>query len=851
MKKYKSGKLFVGLSFSCLICFCQLLYAWENKVTHPAITKKSVNSNTAIVDDYLKTQLGLSDGLSTQLYWNFPTDIKNRMTENKKVDPNKTKTILDWLRAGSTIEDEDGRGIPWRPRHHFYDPTRNTGLDNHTAYPEWDAPGWSHWLPLGTSTLHWAIDGNAVYEPSTNNDKWSDAREAFYNSLTAQDSNDRQTYLAASMVKLGCVLHLLEDMGVPAHTRNDFLYGHYRSAYKLDYGNDLEKNVETKIIANNGDSLWNGNGAVVFDKLAKYFDTDTRNPYNYLGSGILPPETWGLAEATNYQFWSLSTINSSLPKYYFEHPHLAYMGTDIEEGTADKKLYLNGVNYGVSHIARKSYTYYYTEYHNIYGTMIPETKQKIDSTITTDDEKVFDDYATITIPRTIDYATGLANYFFRGQVQLRSAVDSRFEDLLSVTLYIKNKSMLEANPLDYKFGFKGGQFEVYWDDANGNRTEIPGITLSKTWNAASTLAYDEEMRISFNDTTANDLENAVRFIVVYKGNILKQSEYITDENDTAAIAVAVIDANHIHNIPTTNLILAKFNNVNEDWFDPAEMLNNQGFQLHYVGPGWQANEDYTGRVIDMTPTYANNQDRVWMHVEDDYNGNWLFQAGNFDTLEYFPHVIENAISYGWCSGTCTISLWNMQDWQNGVSYTEGKQVGWSSPEGDCFEVYTCTLNHTSSSSNQPGQGSNWEDYWLLGYPSVSADCDIDGISENNEESPGGTVQISGALKKINTLILSSWPDVWTNELNRGSATLRVVTGANKIRVWDNSSKTGQPLITSDNPEKIWQLSSETMPSSLYVEGVSASDSAMDVRLKFIVNYAGIKVYDKINFTVQN
>jgi len=60
------------------------LYAWENEFTHPAITEQAVNDNEARVDDYLKTQLGLSDGLSAQLYWDFPPDKTQGINNARK-----------------------------------------------------------------------------------------------------------------------------------------------------------------------------------------------------------------------------------------------------------------------------------------------------------------------------------------------------------------------------------------------------------------------------------------------------------------------------------------------------------------------------------------------------------------------------------------------------------------------------------------------------------------------------------------------------------------------------------------------------------------------------------------------
>jgi len=127
------------------------LYAWENKLTHPAITERGIAAST--VDAYLKTQVGLADGVSTQLYWDFPQDIKTRIGRGDAKPDQTTRNISEWLRVGSIIEDTEEnpdprRAIaPWRPRHHFHAPIANTGveppnpnagLDNHTDHLDWD-----------------------------------------------------------------------------------------------------------------------------------------------------------------------------------------------------------------------------------------------------------------------------------------------------------------------------------------------------------------------------------------------------------------------------------------------------------------------------------------------------------------------------------------------------------------------------------------------------------------------------------------------------------------------------------------------------------------------------------------
>lgn len=47
---------------------------------------------------------------------------------------------------------------------------------------------------------------------------WSDARDYFYKALTATNNNDRETYFAKTFQAIGQVLHMLEDMSVPARS---------------------------------------------------------------------------------------------------------------------------------------------------------------------------------------------------------------------------------------------------------------------------------------------------------------------------------------------------------------------------------------------------------------------------------------------------------------------------------------------------------------------------------------------------------------------------------------------------------------------------------------------------------
>ena len=64
-------------------------------------------------------------------------------------------------------------------------------------------------------------------EESTSSDddlkkrNWWVARNQFFHALTVEDPVQREKYLAETFRTLGYVIHLLQDVAVPAHTRND------------------------------------------------------------------------------------------------------------------------------------------------------------------------------------------------------------------------------------------------------------------------------------------------------------------------------------------------------------------------------------------------------------------------------------------------------------------------------------------------------------------------------------------------------------------------------------------------------------------------------------------------------
>jgi hypothetical protein len=536
----------VKLIFSVLAVLdvCMPAYPFEGE-THKALTEKAILSSST--DGYLKICLNMNQGLGSMLLLDqsivpepnrIPTNqLEVRLSGELPPNPN----ILDYLKAGAHLED-----VPMpRARHHFHSPIANPGvippnpnegLDNKTDHN--DLVGKINWFTNWWWKLSFDLTGASALKRATGTEDssweveyqnyfaWPDCRNYFTKALTESNPAARNHYLSLTFLSLGHTVHLLEDMGVPAHARNDWLFGHYRNA--IDNGNPFESWVEEKVAGNN----WSGTGPVVFDKLSKYFDTDTRDPNDYLGGGVSPPDTWGLAECTNYQFLSTSTVfGCSGVKYQFPHPVKEHTATPalvvyiIDGNDIRMKIYFNGSNYGVPHLARYSYTYYKK---SIWGGDVAV----VDSTNTPDDVNVFEDYADITIPRTIDYATGLANYFFRGRLN----VEPNWIDPNIVKLVITN----DSNNSGILQTIKGGTFEIYRDDANDTRTKInpTGITFTPQWTPASILPNDgglTKLIVQF----APPAERVKKYIVAYKGNI-SENPLDPDPNDPNAIAVDIV-----------------------------------------------------------------------------------------------------------------------------------------------------------------------------------------------------------------------------------------------------------------------------------------------------------------------
>ena len=90
-----------------------------------------------------------------------------------------------------------------RPLNHFFDPYHDVPLN----------------IANASRAPDWALEDRGDF--TFQNYSYKDAREAFFNGLTARDSLTHDRELGHTFYALGHIIHLIQDMAQPQHTRND------------------------------------------------------------------------------------------------------------------------------------------------------------------------------------------------------------------------------------------------------------------------------------------------------------------------------------------------------------------------------------------------------------------------------------------------------------------------------------------------------------------------------------------------------------------------------------------------------------------------------------------------------
>jgi len=462
--------------------------AWEIQ-THRVISQEAVESSSA--NQVLRLSLGIEQGIRAVL---------------------DGREIREWVAIGSERED-DFTIFPFgRFLHHFHHPLRL-----------WDRAGLSN-VFSGTSSAIWAQtrEQSAL---GTGSWSWQETRDRFHLALTSEKNGDRDKFLAQTFRGLGHQVHLIQDAVSVPHARNEahppphfnlekWTRDRLQTRRPTDFARLLQ---QTPRVLLDPELLREPPNPLAPIPISKFIDADRYTGENPDATSVLrdgldaagqPTKLApvGLAEYTNANFAHRNTIfTDTLPqthKWWSPYPrrsstNLAALGlpeeVTAEDGQVDRTVYIRKERDGerIEHFLKASYVATFTD------ELGRPTNFRLQFTL---DDKVYEDYVRLLLPRAVGYSIGLLDYFFRGKLDVDLVEDS--EDPSLLRLVGTNGS---EEPL------VDGTLKLYADNPEGQRVEAGALDSTSIAN----VAKDQPLpALRFQAP-----EGTERFVAVYEGTM--------------------------------------------------------------------------------------------------------------------------------------------------------------------------------------------------------------------------------------------------------------------------------------------------------------------------------------------
>ena len=457
-------------------------------------------------------------------------------------------SIQGWLMRGAIREDDylsnfgaknpqdDPYGMFNRPLRHFYDPINHKGLLAFTPAPDW---------ATGSKDSF----ANPVLPDTTRRNHFTllDARESEFRALTGKDLDwntvaankaERDKYWATVFRALGDVLHLVQDMGQPQHTRNDRHSGNKYDGFTVFRGHksvfeayvDARAKQEKFFVRpsqTGGGTLTNvpvqrlnysGYPIPVFDDFASYFST-------WHIDGPDPLSRRGLADYSNRGFFSAGTNFGNTGNYLYPDPDpesgvyisglvtTDWKGDLLPNGEAIKVLRgtVNDSLTGSRDQAALSSFGLWDQFLVNKGQTARHTLTKVN----------YDDMANLLIPRTVAYSAGVINHFFRGRLEIR--IDQYTGQ--SVTLKFVNRSNADTlfsqdglNELSVVYRYEGANGEVFG-------TSEADVSLASGDDVPPDAVSTQSYTFTFQPPVPPDAKD-LTLQLVYRGKLGKETDAV-------------------------------------------------------------------------------------------------------------------------------------------------------------------------------------------------------------------------------------------------------------------------------------------------------------------------------------
>ena len=461
--------------------------------THREISERAADPAVSRLDQVLKEEIGLTDGVRRTL---IGRQIRGLV--------------------GSGADEED---VPFlRPLNHFHNPLLSWGdaglsmgyglVARANSSVLWQQTLGQDATSVRIALLPWRVGGGDW--------SWQDTRRRYLDALTGTDRagrlnslpSGREQTLAEVFLGLGHLVHLIQDATVPAHVRND-AHPDFLPFQEDGYEKWVER-VRTQ-----------ARRRAEFDALlalppvrppASIF-TETKNPdapvpiarlidtdrFERLSFGLLTDTDLGVAEYTNGNFLSRDTI---------------FRGFDLPRPTS-----LEPTPFAEAEGARfRTYFSKVTE-----GEAVPHfvavgaLQRKLREALQVDrdqvpaggwvlEDRVHRDYAARLIPRAVGFSAALLDYFVRGRLDVDLFAFADPEGVDPAVVQVRG-----TNVSDDALG--AGTLRLYADDPAGVRTPLP--PASPTADLTVTAAPGQPVVSAPFRMTAD----AERVVAVYQGKL--------------------------------------------------------------------------------------------------------------------------------------------------------------------------------------------------------------------------------------------------------------------------------------------------------------------------------------------
>ncbi len=495
------------------------------------------------------------------------------------------------------------------------------GLDDYITIPNPIPPFIPPYVNIhssGESALKWVQDktNQQSYSKLEGDQTWQATRNYFYAALTGKTDAERQENFAQTFKGLGHQMHLIQDMSVPAHVRNDahpedailgknYITGDFY--FETWAKNNVSKiNSFASTPASPQVDLTKNPGGMI--PITQFYDTDIYN------ENVVPTKslTWGLSEYSNANFISDDTIFtekfSKNDGHYFPYPRYTdqtqcYEQFDQDVAPNKKRTYWRKkcVGEAVEHFVTAGPLFKYLPIWDL---------QRLTLKL---DKAIHNDYANKLVPRAVGYSAGLLNYFFRGDVDMVP------DDTIGTGYVIENKTDEDMN----------GTFELWYDNKNDERAKLQNwdLTIGKKGsgnNKSTNITY----------TPPTDAKESNKYILVFRGVLgneedsvagktveLKEPEYLFLINQKWFMS-QLISVIQLFEIKTSN---------GSYQLTPVEReINIEGIAHEESGASVQSNDLYDKHFV----TYASWLSKI---------GQWGVDSGTLGC--YRPESFEENAAY--------------------------------------------------------------------------------------------------------------------------------------------------------------------------------------------------------------